>query len=446
MHRTPKAYLESWSVTLLVGVILPSATLAAGPTAHPRTLPTWHTVAELTEAERALVDGRTETPRDPHFPYMPAEQYPFAPPYTAEEMGYRAMEFSHSPRWSCNLLDVGGNQSGRTFKEYSPIFYLPNAQGLSGYAGALYGTAPGQPTRKIVIRYLQPPEQNGDETLVVKYRTDPQEKSSRIEMYSYSTEQRRIHRVLPPHEDKLPGGVETLDDVMGRDPWAFRWELIGTDVLFETVRFPVTRPTVTLAHPDGSFYTVPTESLRLMGDQYPFYTADGGVRCWVVKAQVREDWLPEYYAPTILYWLDQHSFYPLRIEEYDRTGTLFFIETRLATLLNPAMGDKGYGIVFDLYWDVAHDQMSYSVHDSHEVKQWSLQEQQRFTITTLAHEWPFGPQVSQAEVSGPEQFFLRPTLDQDKFPQARKIVLSPDLAARLQAQGATAQQGSPSQE
>jgi hypothetical protein len=130
----------------------------------------------------------------------------------------------------------------------------------------------------------------------------------------------------------------------------------------------------------------------------------------------------------------------LRIEEYDRTGTLFFIETRLATLLNPALGDKGYGIVFDLYWDIAHDQMSYSVHDSHEVKQWSLQEQQRFTITTLSHEWPFGPQVSQAEVSAPEQFFLRPILDQDKFPQERKIVLSSELAARLQTQGASEHQ------
>ncbi len=417
-------------------MVVPSITLAAEPEVHAQTRPPWHTVADLTTAERVLVDERADTPRDPRFPYLPAERYPFEPPYTAEEMGYRAMEFSHSPRWSCNLLDVGGNQSGRTYKEYRPIFYLPNAHGLSGYAGALYGTAPGQSTRKIVLRYLQPPEQNGDEALVVKYRSDLKERSSRIEMYSYSTEQRRLRRVLPPHTDKVPGGAETLDDVLGRDPWAFRWALLGTDVLSETVRFPPTRPTVTLAHPDGAFYAVPTESLRLMGDQYPFYTTDGGVRCWVVKAQVRPEWLPDYYAPTILYWLDQHSFYPLRVEEYDRTGTLFFIETRLATLLNPAMGDKGYGVVFDLYWDVAHDQMSYSVHDSHEVKQWSPEEQQHFTPVTLAQEWPFGPQVSQAEVATPEQFFLRPTLDREKFPQDRKIVLSPDLEARLHASGA----------
>jgi len=243
--------------------------------------------------------------------------------------------------------------------------------------------------------------------------------------------------------DQLSGSVETFDDVFGRDPWAFRWELVGTDVLFQTIRFPSTRPTVTLAHPDGTFYTVPTKSLRMMGDQYPFYTSDGGVRCWVVKARVREDWLPNYYAPTILYWLDQHFFYPLRIEQYDRTGALFFIETRLATLLNPAMEDKGYGVLFDLYWDIRQDLMSYSVHDSHEVKQWSAQERQLFSLATLTREWPFTPQVSQAEVPSPTQFFLRPTLDREKFPQARSIVLSPELEAKIREQEATQQRSFP---
>src|SRR5205809_938081 len=161
MHRTPKAYLARWSVTLLVGVVLPSATRAAGPTAQHTTIPTWHTVAALTEAERALVDGRTETPRDPRFPYMPAEQYPFEPPYTAEEMGYRAMEFSHSPRWSCNLLDVTGALTAQgylhTSKMYSPIFYVPNASGYQGLAGELYGTVPGGPTRKITGQNIFPP-------------------------------------------------------------------------------------------------------------------------------------------------------------------------------------------------------------------------------------------------------------------------------------------------
>jgi hypothetical protein len=428
---------------LVVLLSLPLSVRGEGEHTAEQSVRTWHPVAALTAAEQALVDLRTDTPRDPQVTYLPAERYPFAPPYSAEEMGYRAMEFSHSPRWSCNLFDVAGIQGGRTFKTYSPIFYLPNATGLSGYVGALYGTEPGQPTRRILIRYTEPAEQNGNEALVTKYRTDPQNPNRRLELTTYTTEQRRIRHLNPSVGDQLSGSVETFDDVFGRDPWAFRWELVGTDVLVQTIRFPSTRPTVTLAHPDGTFYTVPTKSLRSMGDQYPFYTSDGGVRCWVVKARVREDWLPNYYAPTILYWLDQHFFYPLRIEQYDRTGALFFIETRLATLLNPAMEDKGYGVLFDLYWDIRQDLMSYSVHDSHEVKQWSAQERQRFSLATLTREWPFTPQVSQAEVPSPTQFFLRPTLDREKFPQERSIVLSPELEAKIREQEASQQRRTP---
>ena len=102
----------------------------------PAAAKTWRVVGELTEAERQLFDPRTDTPRDPERPYMPAERYPFQPPYTAEEMGYRAMEFSHSPRWSCNFVDVSGALTAHgyliTDKMHSPIFYVPNAKGHAG--------------------------------------------------------------------------------------------------------------------------------------------------------------------------------------------------------------------------------------------------------------------------------------------------------------------------
>ena len=109
---------------------------------------TWRSVTELSKEELGVVDLRTATPRDPTFSYLPAERYPFSPPYTAEEMGYRAMEFSHSPRWSCNLIDVTGTLTSEgylsTSKLYSPIFYVPNAEGLTGFAGELYGANPGE--------------------------------------------------------------------------------------------------------------------------------------------------------------------------------------------------------------------------------------------------------------------------------------------------------------
>ncbi len=434
--------LRFWGkgATGLVGLLfLPLSAWGADLKVDGRSGRTWRAVAELTEEERALVDFRTQTPRDSRFPYMPAERYPFEPPYTAEEMGYRAMEFSHSPRWSCNLIDVSGTLTSEgylfTSKLYSPIFYVPNAKGLAGFAGELYGTLPGEPTRKITGQDVFPPEAYGNQMVLIQYRTD-REHTTRWDLFFYSDGLRRVRRQPAPRRgDKLAEGAESLDDVFGRDPWEFRWKLLGTDVLFETVRFPVTRPAVTLARPDGTFYTVSTRSLRPMGEAYPFYTPEGGVPCWVVRAEVREEWLAGYYAPKILYWLDRHYFYPLRIEQYDREGNLIFIETRMAKLLNPAMGNKGYGVLFNHYWDVTLDYMRYSVHDAHEVRQWSRRDQEVFfSPAVLPRKWHFAPLKSQAEVTSPQEFFLRPTLDEEKFPQERRMLLPPELRARIAAQ------------
>lgn len=65
------------------------------------------------------------------------------------------------------------------------------------------------------------------------------------------------------------------------------------------IRFPTTRTTLTVARPDGAFYAAETKDFRIMGEKYPYYTSPGGVECWVVKAQAKKEWLPDYYAPTI---------------------------------------------------------------------------------------------------------------------------------------------------
>ena len=74
---------------------------------------TWKTVDELSADERARVDLSENTPRHPTVPYLPAEPYPFQPPFTAEEMGYRAMEFTQRPRWSCVFANVWGSISAQ---------------------------------------------------------------------------------------------------------------------------------------------------------------------------------------------------------------------------------------------------------------------------------------------------------------------------------------------
>jgi hypothetical protein len=172
-----------------------------------------------------------------------------------------------------------------------------------------------------------------------------------------------------------------------------------------------------------------------MGKDYPAYTSDGGVPCYVVEAKSREDWSPGYYAPRILYWLDQHAFYPLRIEEYDREGKLIFIETRVAELRNPALKERGYGMQLDLYWDLTTDLMTYSAHDGHQLREWSEEDRKAyFNPDFLRRVWFIGGIKSQADVNSPEEFFLRPALLEDRFPSERKIDLPSDLRSRIDAQ------------
>src|SRR5258705_3185389 len=105
---------------------------------------TWRSVTDLSVSERELLDLQTQTPRDPKLPYLPAELFPFIPPYTAEEMGLRAMEFPHSPLWNCLVLDLGATLTSTGFLQQDvgvvATLYLPE----KGFQGHLYETPPGQ--------------------------------------------------------------------------------------------------------------------------------------------------------------------------------------------------------------------------------------------------------------------------------------------------------------
>ena len=99
---------------------------------------------------------------------------------------------------------------------------------------------------------------------------------------------------------------------------------------------------------------------------------------WWKRARARIG-SPDYYAPRILYWLEKHSFYPLRIEQYGRDGKLAFIEVRMTTMFNPAMGERGYGPLLITYWDIASDTLTYSVRDNHRLKRGPLKSSNSFS-------------------------------------------------------------------
>jgi hypothetical protein len=400
---------------------------------------TWKTVDELSPQELREVDLSTNTPRHQEVPYLPAESYPFTAPYTAEEMGYRAMEFTQRPRWSSVFANVWGSISpqGVLLSPGRSVTFMNYAE--PGGVAAEFARKPGEELYRYLNQNTFPPDAEGSQRMTIRYRTD-QTFVKKEESFMYSPSIRRVRHQTPGRrQDKFPNQAQGLDDATGRDAWEFSWKLIGTDVLYQTVRFPVTRPTLVLGNTgDGRLHEVRTADIKLMGNAYSHYTADGGVECYVVEARAREDWLPGYYVPRILYWLDKHSFYPLRTEQYGPDGQLTLVEVRLTDMFNPTLGDRGYGPLLIVYWDVSNDIMTYMSRDNHRLRHWTPEEGELFfNPDFMRRQWYLEASVkTQVDVFQPEQFFLRPVLEERKFPTERHIQLSPEIAARFQAQEA----------
>ena len=281
---------------------------------------------------------------------------------------------------------------------------------------------------------MSPPERYGSQTLYVGYRND-RTFTTKLDLFAYSPALRRIRRQPQPRrEDRLPNSAMTFDDVIGRDAWEFSWRILGTDVLYQTVRFPVTKQSAVLTDDKGGYIEVAASDIKLMGKEYPLYTVDGGVKCFVIEAVPKSDWLKNYYVSKLIYWVDQQAFFPLRIEEYDKEGNLVFVNARIGVQANPALGDHGYAVLFDLSWDIPIDLLSASNHGILP-RTWSEADKQIFfSPGFMRREWFLEPPKSLMSLNSPEEFFLRPTLELGKFPAERKIQLPPELTARIEAQ------------
>lgn len=397
----------------------------------------WKTLAELSPAELAQLDLSPDTPRHPEYPYLPAEPYPFTAPYSPEEMGIRAMEFTQRPRWSCVFANLFGSILNTGFLSITGQGVGYMAYPATAGVEAEISRHPGEVLYRYLTQHLYPPEAYGSMNLVFRYRTGPQF-TKKEDMFFYSPSLRRVRRQKSPRRnDPFPQMAITFDDASGRAAWEFSWKLLGTDVLYETARFPTTRPQVLVTQEDGTFREVATKDITLMGTAYPFYTPDGGVECYLLEAQAKADWLPDYARPRLLYWLEKHSFYPLRTEMYDQDGQLVQIEVRRTKLVNPALGDRGYSPFMHVYWDISSDILTYNIRDGIRPMDWSeADELTFFSPDFMRRQWYLNPVRSYLGVEKPEEFFLRPQLELGKFPAQRHIELPAEIMERIQAQDA----------
>ncbi len=395
----------------------------------------WRSVEEMADADKALFDPARDTPRSSAIAYMPAEPYPFEAPFTAEEMGYRSAEFVHISRWSYALVDVFGVVTSSGYiNQGASVGYIATG-GRPGLLGYIEDTKPGENYTKWTMYDVFPPENEGAQQLWLPNRTD-MEHRTKMDFFVYSPQMRRVRRQPEPRRDqRFPDNSQTFDDVIGRDPWEFEWELLGTDVIYQTLRFPPTRPTITLNVAGQGFVERQGNAIKPMGENFEHYRADGGVDCWVVKATAKSDWLPDYSEKFLVLWLEKNTFYPLRREKYATDGHLMMVEERLAEKQNPALGDFGYSAMATTYWNVDHDLVGYSQHDAHTLREWTEEEKAMlFTAEFMRRQWLFEPLKSQTVIGSPEQFYLRPYLYPEKFPGHRNMTLPPDVQARYDAQ------------
>ena len=189
---------------------------------------TWKTVSELSPEELREIDLETHTPRHPQISYLPAEPYPFSPPYTAEEMGYRSMEFTSRPRWSAVFARVWSSISAQGVllnpgSATNFLSYNPDAIGVE----AELALKPGEEIYRSLSQRTAPAASEGSQRLSIRYRTG-KEFIKKEERFRYSQSRRRVRHDAPRRrQSKIPNMALTPDDNYGRDAWEFSWRVPG---------------------------------------------------------------------------------------------------------------------------------------------------------------------------------------------------------------------------
>ena len=136
--------------------------------------------------------------------------------------------------------------------------------------------------------------------------------------------------------------------------------------------------------------------------------------------------MPDYYCSKLIYWIDKQTFCPLRIEQYDPAGKLRMVAERLERSEYPDDGRRGYTPLIVQYWAIDLDLMTAGFHDYHRKVNWlEYHWESYFNPEFLRRGWFLSPFKSRAQVDDPEQFYLRPLLYRDNFPEHRRIELAP---------------------
>ena len=104
-----------------------------------------------------------------------------------------------------------------------------------------------------------------------------------------------------------------------------------------------------------------------------------------------------------------------------------------ARLFDSQLKERGYTSAVTVYYDLALDMMSYSFHDNCELKDWSEQDREMVFIPDSMRQASVDV---KEEIRSPEEFYFRPHLHREKFPQDRRIKVPADVEERIRTQDA----------
>ncbi|MCP4578293.1 MAG: hypothetical protein GY846_18640 [Deltaproteobacteria bacterium] len=401
----------------------------------------WKDISELSKTELEKFEMNPtpwdKTPRDNHYPYVAAK---LAPPYTATEIVYMLTVGQYFPWWT-HEGPMGG-------------MMINNRGGLSYYTGQreVWSALCPDTLEDYLYRW---PEKKIYMWVMDKYYTPVLDRYTKFLQNAYRCGQKHerysdkweynpmLKKIFLVGEGKYSNQYWNRDFTYGDTmlvPWYYTWRFLGTDILHndDVVRFPETRKEVSIRNWDGKSEKTGTRNIKIMGDDYPAYTGNGGVPCYVLEGTVNSDFFAPRHRRVIL-WVDMYAHRELRRERYDPDDNLVAImETRNRLELKDK-GKWGYSILIHLAWDLKNDHLSVNHYDFHRPPQ-------TFEVDPENPEAYFRPNpvamtsqmfpvpMSTMVFREPEAFYLRPKLMPEKFPLVRKLQIPEKILKLVKAQ------------
>ena len=402
----------------------------------------WRVSSQLNDndLERYMMDLTPwdKTPRNEKYPYVAAK---LDPPYTATEVIYMLTVGQYFAWWS-HESPLGGMQ-------------ISNRGGINSMIGQreVWSALTPDTLRDYLYKW---PEDYVYLWVLERYYTPKRSRFSKVLQNAY-----RTGKNYPQYSDKwsyacnsqktAPMGNCSYSDqyYLYKDynygdtlmiPWYYTWRFLGTDILYEgdIVRFPKTRKEIEIRGWDGKSEKRDVRDITIMGHDYPAYTKDGGVPCYVVEGTANNEFFKPQHKKIIL-WVDMYACRELRRERYDLDNNLEAIMEARNRLELKDKDRWGYSILIYLAWDLRIDHMSVNHYDFHRPPK-------SFNGGTEDPEEYFRPNpvfmcsemfpvpFSTMIFTDPEQFYLRPKLMTDKFPQDRNIQVPENTLKLIDAQ------------